>query len=118
MPRMNKGNAREMLSQTIRLFQEITKESIGVVYSYKGGLSVLGSNSFRKYVSDNRENILLSLSCTGQKEDILKMPERDSEMINKLNDLKNLNVQTLRSIVSWATQKSIGMCTRFNLVEF
>ena len=57
MPRKIKGNAKKYLSDATIRFQKVTGKSIGVVYSWKGTLSVLGDNSFRQHVSDSTEFI-------------------------------------------------------------
>ena len=68
MPSDEKGNAREMLAQTLKLFQQMTEESISVIYSWEGGLSVLGNSSFKNYVSKNRLKIWNALTSRDQGE--------------------------------------------------
>ena len=40
---MTNENARSMLCGMIERFQTVTNESIGVVYSWRGGVSALGN---------------------------------------------------------------------------
>ena len=107
MPRMTKSNARVMLDLTMKNFTNVTGESVGVVFSWKGQLSVLGTDSYKVYVTANKRSIWRKLAFTTQK--IISKPAHDVEMNNMLDDdLNKCNVPTLRKRISWVTQKSIG----------
>ena len=105
---MNNENARQMISKTIERFQNVTKESIAVVYSWRGGISVLGQEHFRNYVAQNKEEIWHALVFENVNGDKIELPERDLEMLSNLDNIPKLNVNTLRKVASWATQRSIG----------
>ena len=49
--------ARQMLATTLKRFREVTGESVDVVYSWKGSLSVLGTDSYKSHVTSNKEEI-------------------------------------------------------------
>ena len=51
---MTKGNAREILSHTLDRFKEATNEAVGLVFTWNGGLTVLGCNAFKVFVSVNK----------------------------------------------------------------
>ena len=110
MPRITKGNAREHLSEAITRFQKVTGESIGVVYSWKGALSVIGNNYFREHISDTKETVWRSLTFERSTlDDSSNILDKEDEMVHLIQqDLKSLSVQTLRKILSWATQKATG----------
>ena len=99
MPRVTKGNVREMFARTIERFQAVTGEPIGVVYCWRGSISVLGNETFGKYVSNNRENIWRALAYTSQTKDSIQIPERDLEMMDLFENLEAHNVHTLRKMV-------------------
>ena len=52
----------EHLSEVITRFQRVTGESIGVVYSRKGALSVIVNNYVRENISDTKETVWRSLT--------------------------------------------------------
>ena len=107
MPRMTKSNARQMLAATLKRFREVTGESVSAVFSWKGFLSVLGTDSYKSYVNANKETIWKKLALTSKKE--ISKPEHDVELLQMLEgDITKYNVPTLRRLVSWVTQKSIG----------
>ena len=104
MPRITKGNARQHLSDAILRFNKVTGESVGVVYSWKGNLSVLGNESFKNFVSEDRETIWQTLALGQPSSDI---PDIESEMVDLLKeDIISHSVHTLREIVTWVTRKT------------
>ena len=104
---MTKENACAMLAKTMVRFQAITHESIGVVYSWRGGVSTIGTEKFRNFVALNKEEIWRALAFT--KDEEFDIPERDLEMSTFLNDIPRLNVPLLRKVASWATRRTLGM---------
>ena len=115
MPRETKGNAKNYLSDATIRFQKVTGESIGVVYSWKGTLSVLGDNSFRQHVSDSTEFIWRALTFGKSTfEDSGLVQDKESKMLELVKkDINSHNVQTLRKILSWATQKTTSKFSVF-----
>ena len=97
MPLITKGNARDYLLDSIGRFQKVTGESIAVVYSWKGSLSAVGNYQFRKHVSDSKEDFWRLLTGTYKEFEMIELVKQD---------LKSHNVNTLRKILSWATQKT------------
>ena len=107
MPRMNKSNARQLLSSTFKKFHQVTGESFGVAFTWKGNLSVLGTGSFQDYINQNKDEVWRKLSFTSQKEQ--SKPAHDLEFISMLEgDITSYNVPTLRRMISWLVQKSLG----------
>ena len=107
MRRITKGNAREHLLDSIGRFQKMTGESIAVVYSWKGSLSAAGNDQFRKHVSESKENFWRLLTLEHSKPDEFDFSNKEFEMMELVKqDLKSHNVNTLRKILSWATQKT------------
>ena len=51
IPRMNKSNARQLLSSTLKKLHQVTGESVGVAFTWKGNLSVLGTGYFQDYIN-------------------------------------------------------------------
>ena len=62
----------------------------------------------KEYVLNNREDIWQALACNPAG-NLVDIKEKDSRIISTLGDVKNLNVHSLNKVVSWATQKSIGI---------
>ena len=106
---MTNENARSMLCGMIERFQTVTNESIGVVYSGRGGVSALGNEKFRTYVAQNKDEIWNNLAFENRTKQQLTIPERDLDMLALLDNILKLNVHVLRKIGSWATQRTIGM---------
>ena len=97
MLKMYKGNSRYMLGRTLERFKQVTKESVGVVFTWDGGLTVLGCDSLKQYVSQNKDEIWQSMSYTKVSEYSLSKPAQDKEM-NSLfeKDFATMNVETLK----------------------
>ncbi|KAI6662046.1 hypothetical protein LOD99_9633 [Oopsacas minuta] len=109
MPRITKGNAREHLAKAIATFTKVTEESVGVVYSWRGQLSVLGSDTYRQHVAEMKEQIWRSLtferSVVGDSS-VVRDDYKEDEMMNLMKqDPHTHNVHALRKILSWGTQK-------------
>ena len=54
---MTKSNARQLLASTLKQFHKVTGESVGVAFTWKGNLSVLGTKSFRAHVLQHKQDI-------------------------------------------------------------
>ena len=63
MPPLTKGNARERLTQTLKLFTEATGESFGVIFTWQGELSIIGSESFKNFIAEHSNEIWKSIGC-------------------------------------------------------
>ena len=99
MPRMTKTNARQMLATTLKRFSEVTRESVCIVYSWKGSLSVLGTDTYKFHVTSNKEKIWKTLALTSEKE--ISKPKHDVELLQMLEgDITKYNVPTLRRLIS------------------
>ncbi|KAI6648094.1 hypothetical protein LOD99_11903 [Oopsacas minuta] len=104
MPRITKGNAREHLAKAIATFTKVTGESVGFVYSWRGQLSVLGSDTYRQHVAETKEQIWRSLtferSVVGDSS-VVRDDYKEDEMMNLMKqDPHTHNVQALRKILS------------------
>ena len=64
MPQMYNANARNVLMKALDRLKSVTNESVGIIYSWNGALTVLGCEPFRHYVSDRKEEIWHSLAHT------------------------------------------------------
>ena len=100
MPKMTKLNAKEMLMRTLEKFKSVTKESVGVIFSWNGGLTVLGSEPFRQYISRQKEDVWGSLALTKTTDYTISKAGRDSEMMALLEEnIEKLNVTSLRQLI-------------------
>ena len=107
MPRISRANARQKLAAFLKNFQEVTGESVGVVFTWKGNLSVLGTTSYKSHVLANKQAIWRKLAWTSSKK--FHKPTYDSECISMLQeDISKFSVPTLRRLISWVTQRSTG----------
>ena len=107
MPEMTKANARQMLKRTLGRFREVTCQRVGVVFTWEGGLSVLGNTLFTKIVNQNSKDIWKALACPNDVD--ISIPAHEFEVVSSLEgDLAKVNVKSLRSMISWFTQKSLG----------
>ena len=116
MPQMTKGNARQMLKRTLSRFKQVTGQRIGAVFTWEGGLSILANSNFTNFINANKDVIWKSLAnCPTSLESI---PAHDLEMTAKIkSDLTGCNVKTLRKIISWVIQKSVGMFRNVKLLN-
>ena len=64
MPLMTRGNAREILANTLERFKTTTNEAVGVVFTWNSGLTVLGCNDFKEYVTENKEAVWAAVGMT------------------------------------------------------
>ena len=95
-----------MLATTLKRFKEVTGESVGVVYSWKGNQTVLGTDSYKSHVTSNKEMIWIKLALTWEKE--ISKSEHDLELLQmSKGDVTKYNVPTLRGLISWLTRRSI-----------
>ena len=99
MPRMSKLNAGQMLLATLKNFRKVTGEYVGVVFSWRGNLSVLGTESYKSHVIANKQTIWKKLSFTRETE--ISKPAHDSELMDMIEgDVTKYNVPTLRRLIS------------------
>ena len=85
----------------------MTGESVGVVFTWKGELSVLGTSAYKGHVIANKQAIWRKLAFTKEKR--FDKPAHDAECCSMLqDDISKCNVPTLRRLISWVTQRSTG----------
>ena len=114
MPEMTKGNAREILTRTLDRFKSVTNESVGILYTWNGGLTVLRCESFRHYISDRKDDVWQSLAYTKTTNYCLSKAAVDRDMKSLLEeDIKKLNVVSLRRLISWTVQNHAGTLSYF-----
>ena len=107
MPRVSKSNARQMIASSLKNFTKVSRESVGLVFTWKGSLCVMGTDSYKSFVNENKEAVWRNLCCKQDTE--FSQQAHDIEFIDMLeNDISKYNVSTLRRLTSWVTQKSIG----------
>ena len=63
MPPLTKGNTRERLTQTLKLFTEVTGESFGVIFTWQGELSIISSENFKNFIVEHSNEIWKSIGC-------------------------------------------------------
>ena len=63
MPRMSIGNAQAILSNTVKRFNSVTGESFGLIFTWRGELSVIGSQDFKDFVTNYNVPIWRSIAC-------------------------------------------------------
>ena len=113
---MNKVNARNILSRTCDQFYKTTCEVISLTFTWNGTLTVYGPDAFKQLVTDKKDDIFESLSqpsCNRQgrssRDKHKSKPLIDEHMRELLDgDIKKYSRSTLRKLVSWAVQVSIG----------
>ena len=106
MPQMNKTNARAVLQRTLTRFKQVTGQRVAVVFTWEGGLSVLGNSLFTQFINDNSTDVWKTLAFPSTNSSI---PAQELEMAASIEgDLSKMNVKSLRRIISWITQKSVG----------
>ena len=84
MPRISITNARQKLAAFLKNFQDVTGESVGVVFKWKGELSVLGTSAYKGHVIANKQAIWRKLAFT--KERRFDKPTHDAECCSMLQD--------------------------------
>ena len=77
MPQMNKTNARAMLQRTLTRFKQVTGQRVAVVFTWEGGLSVLGNSLFTQFINDNSTDVWKTLACPSTNSSI---PAQELEM--------------------------------------
>ena len=108
MPEMTKGNAREIMTRTLERFKTLTGEAVGVTYSWKGGLNVLGPECFKTFIGANKEEVWRTLAYTRREDYSISKPALDQEMKSWQDNYMDQNVATLRKLVSWILQQTLG----------
>ena len=108
---MTMANARVMLQRTLTRFKQVTGQRVGVVYKWEGGLSVFRNSLFTDLINEHTSEVWESLACPNITSSI---PAQEFEMAASIKgDLKKLNVMSLRRMISWITQKSVGRFKAF-----
>ena len=105
---MTRGNAREILDNTLERFKTTTNEAVGVVFTWNSGLTVLGCNDFKEYVTENKEAVWAAVGMTKTDKYSLSKSLLDQEMVFKSEDLDKLSVASLRKRISWLIQSQLG----------
>ena len=118
MPRITQGNAKESLLATVTKFTEVTGEQVGLVFTWKGKIVVIGKEPFKELINEHRRDVQKSLftfsSSTGSNHPhpTPTPPEVDnSEMIALLNsniDPWSFSVERLRKLLNFAIRTSMG----------
>ena len=115
---MNKENARTFLARTCDNFFKFTGEVVALTFSWKGMLTVYGPDAFKQLIKDHTDEVWESLSLPdhANKGEKTKKSQKQSrplvdDLMNTMlkGDVKQHTRSTLRKLVSWATQRSIGM---------
>ena len=79
---MTKSNARQLLASTLKQFHKEAGESVGVAFTWKGNLSVLGTESFRAHILQHKQDIWRKLSFTPDK--LMSKPAHNVEYLSIL----------------------------------
>ena len=109
MPKMCKGNARQMLQRTLTRFKQVTGQRVAVVFTWEGKLSVLATAQYSEFIQEHKDVVWNSLAVSNESNPSRSIPSRDLEMAENIaSDLQNYNVKSLRSMISWITQKYTG----------
>ena len=109
MPKMTKGNARQMLQRTLTRFKQVTGQRVAVVFTWEGKLSVLANAQYAEFIHEHKDIVWSSLAVSTESNPSRSIPSRDLEMAENIaSDLLNYNVKSLRSMISWLTQKYTG----------
>ena len=91
---MSKVNAHNILARACDQFYKATGEVIALTFTWNGSLTVYGPDAFKQLVTDNKHK---------------SKPLIDEHMRELLDgDIKKYSRSTLRKLVSWAVQISIG----------
>ena len=57
MPRITQGNAKESLLATVTKFTEVTGEQVGLVFTWKGKIVVIGKEPFKELINEHRRDV-------------------------------------------------------------
>ena len=79
---MTKANARLMLENTLGRFRAVTGQRVGVVFTWEGGLSILGNTLFTEIVNDNSKSIWKALACPNDVD--VSIPAHELEIVSSL----------------------------------
>ena len=92
----------------LKNFQEVTGESVGVVFTCEGSLSVLGTVSYKTRVLANKQAIWRNLAWTSSNK--FYKPTFDEECISMLEeDVTKFSAPYLRRLITWVTHRSTGI---------
>ena len=105
---MTKDNASEILIRTLERFNSVTKESVGVCYTWNGGIRVLGSDSFRNYIAERKDDVYQCLTYTQTTNCVMNTAVNLDLMSLLEQDVKKLNVVSLRKLISWIVRNHTG----------
>lgn len=111
---MNEGNPKQELSNSLEQFSQVTGEKIGIVFTWRGNLSLLGNEEFKRFIALNKEEVWKSL-CNSKDSQNNSKPETDHKILEDLihSDVNIHTVSTLRKIISLITQRSTGKSYNF-----
>ncbi|KAI6660030.1 hypothetical protein LOD99_14371 [Oopsacas minuta] len=89
MPRMTNANAREKLSSTLKQFRSITGESIGVVFTWRGKLAIMGTENFQNLIHSQKNEFCGSIVGSHRETDCERF-NQDKKILDQLDgDLKS-----------------------------
>ena len=110
MPLMPKGNAREILTHNLRRFTSVTGQSLGLVFTWKGELSLVGSELFKSFITEHQSEVWKSVACQVHSQERCN-PTHEENLLQLVlsGDFICCNVMTLRKIVALNMQKYAGM---------
>ena len=111
---MTKANAVIVLTNTLKQFRSVTGECAGAVFSWHGKLGSLGPANFQKFIAEKNDEISRTLVTSKIIESANAKPAHDHGIYKLLDgDIDNLNVPTLRKLVSEITKEAIGKSRTF-----
>ena len=103
---MSKGNAKQMLQKTITRLKQVKGQRVAVVFTREDNLSVVANAQYTDFINDHKNVVWDTLACYNPSPSI---PSRDLEIATNITgDLKDCSVKSLRTMISWITQKSTG----------
>ena len=113
MPRISKANAQKYLLNALELFAKVTGEAVGATFTWNGKINVFGAEPYREYVTKHTEEVWQILKSSvhppRKLDEPLSKPSQDRKNLQLISgDFSTLNVATLRHLVTWITQQSIG----------
>ena len=121
MPRVTKGNPCQHLQDALELFVKVTGKAVGASFTWSGQVRVFGNDNYKDFAAEHKQEIWHSLissvhppgKCLS-----LSQPDRDRNFLSILSEgnFPGLNVYTLRRLVVWITQKSIGESDTFIMI--
>ena len=104
---MTKGNAREILTHTLRRFTSVTGQSFGLVFTWRGELSLVGSELFKSFITEHQSEVWKSVACQVHSQERCN-PTHEENLLQLVlrGDFICCNVMTLRK-----SCKNMLVCT-------